>query len=538
MGFLTETYWIDLLVFVIFILLVIYFILNINYGYWDKRGVPNLKKGGLIMNQITGKQTQSETVKEWYNQFQGEKYFGFIQLTKPMLMVRDLDLINQIMVKDFNHFQDRGQPENKNDPITNNLFGMRGQMWREMRYKLTPTFTTGKLKGMFDQVTQCGGNMISRIDEQISKESPELNCKDFLFEYTADVIASCAFGIQFEPNSPEFNDFKSIVQSVFQPSAWSLVKILVGFTFPKLAESLNIRPFMAKRNVDYFKGLISEAAKYRKENNLKRNDYLQLLLTLKEQEDKGELSHSMLMTNDTTEDDEVILEQMKYSGDHEKPLATNVKLFTDDTVCANSVIFLIAGSESTSSSISLTLYQLALHLDIQQRLQKEIDTVLSNHKGQWSYQAMKEMTYLDQVVQESQRMYPIIPLLQRECTKTYKVPDSDLVIEKGVIVTIPVAGLHLDPQHYPDPETFNPDRFEGNNFKPNPAFLPFGDGPRICIAMRFAVMEVKVSVARIMANFTVTMSPKTHVPLKLDPRSFVPLPKGGMWLKFEKRQKA
>lgn len=78
-------------------------------------------------------------------------------------------------------------------------------------------------------------------------------------------------------------------------------------------------------------------------------------------------------------------------------------------------------------------------------------------------------------------MCPLIPTLMRECVLPYKVPDSDLVIEKGVGVSIPLMGLHSDPQYYPDPDHFDPDRFVGNNFKPNPTYLPFGDGPRICI---------------------------------------------------------
>jgi len=535
MGVISGSILVDLVLALLLILLSIYWFMSVNNTYWDKKGVPNIKEG-LIMNQILSKQTQSETVREWYQKFTGEKYFGFVQFRKPILMIRDMDLIHQIMVKDFHHFVDRGQPQNKKDFMTNNLFGMRGQTWRELRYKLTPTFTTGKLKGMFEQVSKCGNNMINKIQD-LSKTHSEFESKDFLFEFTSDVIASCAFGLQFEPNTPEFDQFKKCVQQMFNPSIWSIVKIVISFTVPKLAETLNIRPFMGKERAEYFMSLIRETAKYRKENNIERNDYLQLLLTLKEQEDRGLLNHPGLPSSDTCEDDEVILDQMKYDTDHDQALVTNVKLFTDETVCANSVIFLVAGSETTSSTVGFALYSLVAHPDIQRRLQKEVDSVLASHGGKWSYQTVKDMVYLDQVVQESQRMYPMIPLLQRECTKTYKLPDSDLVIEKGTAVCIPVSGLHMDPQIYPDPEVFRPERFEGNNFKPNPAFLPFGDGPRICIAMRFAIMEVKTSLAKIVAEYTVKLSPKTQLPLKLEPRSFVPLVKGGLWLQFEERQK-
>lgn len=80
-------------------------------------------------------------------------------------------------------------------------------------------------------------------------------------------------------------------------------------------------------------------------------------------------------------------------------------------------------------------------------------------------------------------MYPIIPMLNRECTADYKVPGSDLVLEKGQLVFIPIIGLHQDPEYYPDPERFEPDRFtkEGKATRHHFTWMPFGEGPRNCI---------------------------------------------------------
>lgn len=84
---------------------------------------------------------------------------------------------------------------------------------------------------------------------------------------------------------------------------------------------------------------------------------------------------------------------------------------------------------------------------------------------------------------ETLRKYPPLPVLSRECTKAYKMPDSDLVIEKGTLVFVPILAIHNDPEYYPNPEKFEPDRFDSNNktnIQPY-AWLPFGEGPRICI---------------------------------------------------------
>lgn len=84
---------------------------------------------------------------------------------------------------------------------------------------------------------------------------------------------------------------------------------------------------------------------------------------------------------------------------------------------------------------------------------------------------------------ETMRKYPPVHMLNRICTKSYKVPDSDLVIEKGTKVVISTLAIHHDPEYYPDPEKFDPERFtEEEKAKRHPfTYLPFGEGPRICM---------------------------------------------------------
>jgi cytochrome P450 family 6 len=89
------------------------------------------------------------------------------------------------------------------------------------------------------------------------------------------------------------------------------------------------------------------------------------------------------------------------------------------------------------------------------------------------------------------RKYPIAGVLSRECTKPYKLPDSDVHIEVGNLVAIPVHALHYDPKYYPNPEVFDPDRFteEGKKTRPQFTYLPFGEGPRQCIGKRCKFLD-------------------------------------------------
>jgi len=93
---------------------------------------------------------------------------------------------------------------------------------------------------------------------------------------------------------------------------------------------------------------------------------------------------------------------------------------------------------------------------------------------------------------ETLRKYPPIPMLIRKCSKPYKIPGTDTVLEKGTSVTIPVAALHHDPKYYPEPERFDPERFseEEKQKRHHYVYLPFGEGPRICIG-KFPTQQSK-----------------------------------------------
>lgn len=139
----------------------------------------------------------------------------------------------------------------------------------------------------------------------------------------------------------------------------------------------------------------------------------------------------------------------------------------------------------------------------QEKLAKEVDDMLIKNDNMVTYECLQNMPYLDMCfkgqnfyiimlnviklnkyyILETLRKYPPLPFLDRECTKLYKFPNSNLIIDKGMIVYIPMMGLHHDPDFFPEPEKFLPERFSKENMENiRPfTFMPFGEGPRICI---------------------------------------------------------
>lgn len=153
------------------------------------------------------------------------------------------------------------------------------------------------------------------------------------------------------------------------------------------------------------------------------------------------------------------------------------------------------------------LYELSVNQDIQEKVRQEINTVLEKHKGDLTYEALMDMTYLRQVVDgnsalydyfkifiiihyaETLRKYPALQALSRICVKPYKLRDTNTIIEPGTTVAVSAIAVGRDPEHFPDPDKFDPERFNAENKgKMNPyTYLPFGVGPRNCIGELYSL---------------------------------------------------
>lgn len=152
-------------------------------------------------------------------------------------------------------------------------------------------------------------------------------------------------------------------------------------------------------------------------------------------------------------------------------------------MAAQVFVFFAAGFETSSSATSFTLHQLAYHPEVQTKLQKEIDLVLEKHDNKLSYDAVRQMTYLEWSFKEGMRMFPSLGFLIRKCARPYTFKDLNVTIDDGVTIMIPVQALHNDPKYWKEPEVFRPERFHPDEFNAvqKSTYLPFGTGPRACI---------------------------------------------------------
>lgn len=174
--------------------------------------------------------------------------------------------------------------------------------------------------------------------------------------------------------------------------------------------------------------------------------------------------------------------------------------------------------------MAFCLFELARNPEVLLKVQYEIDEAFKNSGSQEvTFDLLEKLSYVDCVINETLRMYPIGPILIRKCVKDYKVPDSDIVIAKGTSIFIPVLGFQRDPKIYENPLKFKPDRFlnspNGGGTSPGSFYLPFGDGPRICIGMRLAKLAAKIGLTLMLRKFNFDLVDETmrHSEIKFNP---------------------
>uniref|UniRef100_A0A452TXF6 Cytochrome P450 3A n=1 Tax=Ursus maritimus TaxID=29073 RepID=A0A452TXF6_URSMA len=471
-------------------LVLLYLYGTYTHGLFKKLGIPGptpLPFVGTILAYRNGITVFDEKCFRKYG-----RMWGLYDGRQPVLAITDPDMIKTVLVKEcysvFTNRRSFGPTGFMKSAITLS----EDEEWKRIRTLLSPTFTSGKLKEMFPIIGQYGDVLVRNLRKEAEKGN-HVMLKDIFGAYSMDVITSTSFGVNIDslnnPQDPFVENIKKLLKfDFFDPFFFSI--LLFPFLTP-VFEILNIYLF-PKKVTDFF----TKSVKRMKESRLK---------------DKQKVNLWWLHL------DTFDVHTSKY----------------DLMLVAQSIIFIFAGYETTSTSLSFLVYELATHPDVQQKLQEEIDATFPN-KALPTYDALAQMEYLDMVLNETLRLYPIGGRLERLCKKDVEI--SGVFIPKGTVVMVPVFTLHRDQDLWPEPEEFRPERFSKKNKDSiNPyIYLPFGTGPRNCLGMRFAIMNMKLALVRVLQNFSFKPCKETQIPLKLYTQGLI-RPEKPIVLKVEPR---
>lgn len=170
----------------------------------------------------------------------------------------------------------------------------------------------------------------------------------------------------------------------------------------------------------------------------------------------------------------------------------------------NNFVNKIQGHETTAVSIASVLLMLAMHKDIQKKVIEEIDSVVGMDDGLEDYENLHKLTYMEMVIKETMRLFPVLPVVAREVTGDFEL--DGCIIPEGTILALFSYGLHRNKKYWgADAEGFRPSRFEPQNMKNihQYAYIPFTGGPRLCIGWRYAMLLMKVYLANFFRQYTV-----------------------------------
>lgn len=420
----------------------------------------------------------------------------------PNLYVADPEIIKAILVKDFHLWPNRVQYRTDNDFFNNQLPMTTGEKWRRLRILLSPTFTTRKMKRIFQNTNSCIDNLVAHF-KQIDQANVDIK-KSFRM-FTMDVVFTTAFGTKVNPYTDAKNPLIRAVEDLQKPK-----QLLFSYLFPMFAKFFRIKTVSEdplKCFIDVLDKIISQR---QNQPNVTHNDFLQLLLDVQMGDNVEE----------TTTSDDVGPQHLQVIGEESPKNDTRFTLkdkkLSQIELQAQCLQFWSSASAPLGDILSFTAYLLALNPDKQDQLFDEIKRVWDADR-EFSYDNVMKLDYLDACVSEVLRMYNPGIAAERVAAQDLTIPVINLDVTKGFVVRVPIYAMHRDPEFFPDPDQFKPERFlPENRHQIRPfTYIPFGAGPRHCIAMRFVLMEVKLTMAHLLFQFKFERSSSTDVPIKL-----------------------
>lgn len=429
-------------------------------------GIPGPDPNFLLGNIVEiGREKMHNLFPKWTKQY--GPVVGFYVGGRPHLLVSDLELIRRITIKDFHIFIDKSQcipggvhpaPE-----LQTMILWATGNTWRNLRASFSPSFSPYKLNAMQGLIMISIDKLMCELSDK-ANSNEEFNLKPLIVDLTFSSAAKCIFGLDYSLNNLT-NDAKHFLKSTqprFETSILALAMILfpsvtfIAYPLRVLWERIRLHMQWSPEGAAY--NVAKKLVEARRQTKSESVDFLHLLMNTKRIRAKSDKDLEM-SSEDTQENN-----NLRGNG-------TVSETISEEEILSNAMIFLLASFETTSATLQFTLYNLIQHQDIQQQLRNELREAVGNDNVNLS--AVTKVSLLTNVIKESLRMFPpVSPFTTRVANEDYEYEGT--FIPKGTPLFIGVQSVHNDPNLWPEPDQFQPERFDKEFDKL--AYLPFGAG--------------------------------------------------------------
>ncbi|KAJ3691973.1 hypothetical protein LUZ60_012323 [Juncus effusus] len=437
--------------------------------------------------------------------------FRFHLGRQPLIVVADAELCKEVGIKKFKSISNRSLPS----PIAGSplhqkgLFFTRDSRWSAMRNTVISLYRPSHLSSLIP-IMQSYIEKMTLILFNASEEEEDISFSDLSLKLATDIIGQAAFGVDFSltkqntnPNSNPNTNLKLetgaasfIKEHIYSTTSLKMdlsgsFSIILGLIIPFLQS-----PFrqILKRIPNTMDWKIDKT-------NMRLSKRLNEIVTKRSSDEKKEQKDFLSSILNATEANK-----------------SARSLFTTDYITALTYEHLLAGSATTSFTLSSVVYLVAKHPDVEEKLLQEIDRFGPKDLIPTYEDLQNKFPYLDQLIRETMRFYMVSPLIARETSQPVEI--GGFLLPKGAWVWLAPGVLSKDPNHFPDPHIFRPERFdptcEEEKSRHPYAHIPFGLGPRACIGQKFSLQEIKLTIIHLYRNFIFRHSDAMESPLQFE----------------------
>ncbi|KAI9297468.1 cytochrome P450 [Neoconidiobolus thromboides FSU 785] len=399
---------------------------------------------------------------------------GYSLLWQPRawnLVVTEYKIIKEIVLNTDTFHK---KPESQRDygQLGFKLFGKSNivssdkEEWKHHRKAINPAFKKSWNNDIF---SQSGYELIDKIE---SRNGEPTVMHSMFQQLTLDVLGRGLFSYDFFALKNGDKDlnllyYKDAMKGIFNPIYF--IFPFLDFIAPKVLRSRKLTHEKSQHFKEFLEGII-DGKRREVESGVVKDDIVSLMV--------------------------------RDSIENEADGLTNEEIFHNLTV------FFIAGHDTTANTLTSTLYFLAKHQDIQDKARQEVLATLGDSKEVKAptNDQQKELDYLTCIIKESMRISPTVNMLRRFAAKDVTLSDGTQV-KKGDMASLMVYFHHRNPEYFPEPEKFNPDRFKDPHGTASNVWMPFGMGTRICVGLNFSLIEQKVILSMLLQKYIIRLGP-------------------------------
>ncbi|XP_057658282.1 cytochrome P450 4d8-like isoform X1 [Diorhabda carinulata] len=352
-----------------------------------------------------------------------------------------------------------------------------GEKWKKTRKILNPSFHFSFLTTFIDIFEKNSRRLVELLDKETTNDSVDV--LPYLTMSSLDVICEAAMGTSINAQNNPKSDYVSAVREMCR------------FLMERAFSPIKMFDITYCLTPDYYKEL--KCVKF-------LHSYAMDIINSRQQKMKLRREEKVQIDNDMgIKRRKVFLDLLLEANIDGKPL-------TDREIRQEVDTFIFAGYDTTALAIGFTLYSLSIHRDIQEKAVEEQKQIFGNDRNRIStIRDLQEMKYLELIIKESLRLYPPVAFIARTADRDIEYKDGN-IIPNGTTVLILIYWINRNPKYFPCPDKFDPSRFEDISNLPPYTYVPFSAGPRNCIGQKFAWLEMKSVISKILRNYVILSS--------------------------------